>query len=103
MKYIDILILTETDLDDIFLTFLMDGVSKLNRFHRNKHGGGVMVYVWNTIPGKILEKRTCSNDAECLFAELNFRKCKWRLCGTYHPPSQNDKYYLSYLDQAFDT
>ena len=81
----------------------MDGFSKLYRFHRNKHGGGVMVYVWNTIPGKILEKRSCPNDAECLFPELNFRKCKWRLCGTYHPPSQNDKYYLSYLDQAFDT
>ena len=34
--------------------------------------------------------------------ELNFRKCKWLLCRTYHPPSQNDKYYFNYLDKAFD-
>ena len=40
---------------------------------------------------------------EGLFVELNFRKCKWLLFGTYHPPSQADVYYLGNLDKPFDT
>ena len=45
MKYIEILILTETKLDETFLTsqFLMDGFSKPYRFDRNKYGGRVMI------------------------------------------------------------
>ena len=65
----------------------MDGFSKPYRSDRNKHGGGVMIYIRGTIPTKILEKHSCRNDIECLFTELNFRKCKWLLWGTYHPPS----------------
>ena len=45
LKYTGILILTETKLDETFLRsqFLMDAFSKPYKFHRNKHGGGVMV------------------------------------------------------------
>ena len=105
MKYIEILILTETKLDETFLTsqFLMDGFSKPYRFDRNKYGGGVMIYIRYTIPSKILEKHSCPNNIECLFIELNFRKCKWLLCGMYHPPSQNDEYYFNYLGKVLDT
>ena len=105
LKYIDILILTETKLDETFLTsqFLMDGFSKPYRFDRNKYGGGVMIYIRDTIPSKILEKHSCPNNIECLFTELNFRKCKLLLCGTYHPPSQNDEYYFNYLNKTLDT
>ena len=101
LKYIDILILTETKLDETFLTsqFLMDGLSKPYRFNRNKYGGGVMIYIRDTIPIKVLGKHSCPNNIECLFIELNFRKCKRLLCGTYHPPSQNDKCYFNYLDK----
>ena len=81
----------------------MDGFSKTYRFDRNKHGGGVMVYIRDTIPSKILEKHSSPKDIECLFIELNFRKCKWLLCRTYHLPSQNDEYYFNYLDKALDT
>ena len=77
LRYIDILILTETKLDETFLTsqFLMDGFSKPYRFDRNKYGGGVTIYIRDTIPSKILEKHSCPNNIECLFIELNFRKC----------------------------
>ena len=96
LKYTDILILAEAK-------FFMDGFYKSYRFDRNKHGGGVMVYVQETIPSKILEKHSCPNNIEYLFIELNFRKFKWLLCGTYHPPSQNDEYYFNYLDKALDS
>ena len=37
----------------------MDGFSMAYRFDRNKHRGGVIVYILDTIPSKILEKDSC--------------------------------------------
>ena len=37
-----------------------------------------------------------------MFIELNFRKTKWLLFGTYHPPSQNDQYSFEALDKSLD-
>ena len=93
---LEILVVTETKLDETFLEslFLMDGFSKPYRLDRNKNGGGVMIFIRDTISSKILEKHIFPNDVESIFVELNFRKCKWLLCGTYHPPSQSDEYFL---------
>ena len=54
-----ILVLTEIKFDETFLIsqFLTDDFSKPYRFDRNKHGEGVMVYIPDTIPSKILEKK----------------------------------------------
>ena len=38
-----------------------------------------------------------------MFVELNFRKSKWLLFGTYHPPAYNDKYFFNCIDKALDT
>ena len=65
-------------------------------------GRGVMIYVHENIPSKLLTKHVLPSDIECIFLELNFRKCKWLLVGTYHPPSQNDHYFLENLDKAID-
>ena len=40
---------------------------------------------------------------EDLIVAINFRKCKWLLFGTYHPPFQADGYQFDNLDKAFDT
>ena len=61
-----------------------------------------MTHIRDSIPSKILEKYSCPKHIECLFMELNFRKCKWLLCGTYHPPSENDEYYFNYVNKALD-
>ena len=96
LKYIDILVVTETKLDETFLEslFLMDGFSKPYRLDRNKNGGRIMIFIRDTISSKILEKHIFSNNFESIFVEFNFRKCKWLLCRTYHPPSQSDEYFL---------
>ena len=96
LKYIDILFVTETKLDETFLEslFLMDVFPKPYRLDRNKDGGGVMIFIRDTISSKILEKNIFPNDVESVFVELNFRKCKWLLCGTYHPRSQRDEFFL---------
>ena len=47
LKYIDILVVTETKLDETFLEslFLMDGFSKSYRLDKNKNGGGLMIFI----------------------------------------------------------
>ena len=65
----------------------MDGFSKPYRLDRNKNGGGIMIFIRNTISRKILENHIFPNYVESIFVELNLRNYKWLLCGTYHPPS----------------
>ena len=61
-----------------------------------------MIYVRDVIPSKLLTKHFFPNDIEGLFVELNFRKCKWLLLGTYHPPSQSGQYFFENVDKALD-
>ena len=105
LKYVDVLVLTETKLDDSFpqAQFLVEGFSEPYRYDRNRKGGGVMIYIRDDIPSKCLEKHKFPGDIEGIFVELNFRKVKWLLFGTYHPPTQNDLYYFNQLDKAIDT
>ena len=76
----------------------MDGFSLPYRLDRNCNGGGVMIFVREDIPSKLLTKHNFPSDVEGLFVELNFRKSKWLLCGTYHPPAQNDQYFFNCID-----
>ena len=43
------------------------------------------------------------SDIEGLFVELNFRKAKRLLFGTYYAPSQSDRYCFNILGKALDT
>ena len=103
-EMLDILITTKTKLDDTFpvLPFHVDGFSKTYHLDRNRNRGGVIIYVREDIPSKILIKHVLPTDIEVLFIELNFRKCKWLLHGIYHPPSQSDQYFFDRLDNALD-
>ena len=59
-----------------------------------------MIHVQEVILSKLLTKHFFPNDIEGLFVELNFRKCKWLLLGTYHPSSQSDQYFFENVDKA---
>ena len=111
---IDVLVLTETHLDGSFPTeqFLIEGFKTPYRQDRNKFGGGVMIYIREDIPSKILEKHAFpdvpfdNNDnlgpIEGIFIELNFRKSRWLLFGSYHRPKQSDNYYFEKITYALD-
>ena len=51
MKYIDVLVITETELDNSFptLQFLVKGFAEPFRLDRNRNGGGVMIYIRDDI------------------------------------------------------
>ena len=100
----DILIITETKLDETYRIsqFRIDGYSMPYRLDRNRNGGGVIIYVREDIPSKILRKHFFPNDIEGVFVEIDFRKSKWLLCGTHHPPEHSDQYYFDNIDKALD-
>ena len=84
LKNIDILVIAEKKLDDAFPNsqFLVPGFSRSFRLDRNWRGGGVMIYVREDIPSKLLTKHVFPSDTECTFLELNLRKCKWNVSPT---------------------
>ena len=54
------------------------------------------------IPSRQLNKHIFPEDIEGIFVEINLRKSKWLLFGTYHPPSQQDQYYFDFISRALD-
>ena len=95
---LDILIIQETKLDASFPPeqFLIAGYSKPYRLDRNRDGGGVMIYVREDIPSKLLSKHSFTQYVEGLFVEINLRKTKLLLFGGYR--SEHPEYGLSKLD-----
>ena len=102
-KNLDILVITETKLDSTFpvTQFLIEGY-KSYRLDRNRHGGGILVYVREDIPSKELSKHTQPSDIEGIFLEINLRKTRWLLFACYHPPSQSDDYFFKNVGNSLD-
>ena len=99
-----ILIVTEIKLDSTFPSsqFITDGYSEPYRFDRNRNGGGVLIYIREDIPSKLLADHKLPHDIEGIFVELNLRKMKWLLFASYHPPSQSDEYFFHRVKKGFD-
>ena len=87
-----IVVITETKLDDSIptLQFLMKGFVEPFRLDRNRNRCGVMIYIQDDIPRKLLLKHNFQSDIEGLLSIhraqlgnvngyswlLNFMKCK---------------------------
>ena len=86
---IDILIITETKLDHTFPQnqFRIPGYRIPYRKDRDKHGGGVMIFVREDIPSDELLKHEMDEDTEILFIEVNLRKTKILLIAAYNSPT----------------
>ena len=72
----------------------MDGFSLQYRLDRNRNGVGVMIFVKEDIPSKLLTKDNFSNNVEGLFVKLNFNKMKMASFGTCHAPAENDRVFF---------
>ena len=99
---LDIIIFSETKLDDSYPTsqFIIDGYSKPFRLDRDSNGSGILLYLKEDIPCKQLINHTFCEGIEGIFIEIKFRKSKWLLFGTYHPPKQNDQLYFDNVSKA---
>ena len=57
---IDVLLISETKLDASFPSsqFILDGFTPPYRLNRMQHGGGIMRFIWESIPSKLLNADT---------------------------------------------
>ena len=82
---VDILMLSETKLDSSFPEdqFKIPGYSALYRIDRTCHGGSLILFVREDIPSKLL--LTENAPIEGFYIEINLRKEKCLICGSYNP------------------
>ena len=101
---LDILVLTETKIDLTFPTsqFLIEGFCPPFRHDRTDHGGGILIYVREDIPCKILKKQNTPEIFEGIFLEVNLRKRKWLLFGGYNPSRDNISNFVNTLGPILD-
>ena len=95
--------ISETKLDDSFPSaqFLIKGFSAPYRFDRNSKGGVLLFYIRKDIPSKILTYSS-NCDIETLLVEINLRKRKWLLNGSYNPNKSQISHHLECLNSLLD-
>ena len=83
---IDILVISETKLDESFPTnqFFMKGFTSTHRLGQNCNGGGILLHIREDIPSKPLS--TERDLTEAFFFEINLHnKKKWLISCSYNP------------------
>ena len=91
----DTFLISETKIDNSFPNsqFSINGYRMFRRA-RNCFGGDLCLYVKDSIASKQLNSHKENKDAEVIYLEINIRKRKWLIIGTYKPPSQNNSLFL---------
>ena len=101
MGNVEILMVTETKIDESFPTsqFIIPGFTSPYRFDRTKDGGGILVYIREDIPSKLLNISYIASDIECLGIEENLRKVRWLVICSYNPHKNNISNHLENLSK----
>ena len=100
---IDVLMISETKLDKSFPTsqFMINGFSAPFRLDRNDKGGGIILYIREDIPSRLVS--TDSSQVEGFFVEINLQnKKKWLLCCSYNPKKDLIRKHLYALSKSID-
>ena len=100
----DIYLISETKLDDSFpdQQFHVNGY-KMFRKDRNKFGGGLILFVKENIPCKVLNTFRFSEECEIISIDFSISNKKWLLLGIYNPPSQNEALFVEQIKLALNT
>ena len=101
---VDILLISETKLDDSFPMnqFRMEGYSTPFRLDRNNYGGGIILFVREDIPAKVLNEHLTECDIEHFFVEINLRSKKWLISCSYNPNVNSIQKHLSQISRGID-
>ena len=95
--------ISETKLDETFpaAQFSLQGFCDPYQFDRNRNGGGIMLYIREDIPSRLIEKKL-RNNSEYFFVEINLRKKKWLLCCSYNPHKNSVSTHIDFLRRELD-
>ena len=98
-----IIVLSKTKQDDSFPStqFMLKNFGTPYRLDRNSNGGGLLLYVRDDIPSKFLKvKSGCNIESICV--EVNLRKRKWFINGSYNPNKSFLPNHLECLNRIID-
>ena len=100
---VDILLISETNLDDSFpkAQFLLHGFSAPYRLDRNSKGQGILLYIREDIPSRLLNSKS-KTGIETISAEINSRKKKWFFNSSYNPNRNFISNHLECLNRIMD-
>ena len=84
---VDLLMISETKLNSSFPSaqFYMKSYLKSCRLDRNSKGWGMILYVKEDIPLKLINSSYTNHDKEYFLLSLNLRKQKWLIICNYNP------------------
>ena len=80
---------------------MIDGYSEPIRLDRNCYGGGLIFFIRDDLPCKVLP-HSLPKDVEGIFIELTLRKTKSLLMGGYNPQRNIISYFLSHVSKQLD-
>ena len=100
---IDVFMISETKLDETFpaAQFSLPGYCNPYRFDRNRNGGGIMLFIREDIPSRLVERKFRNNN-EYFFVEINLRKKKWLLCCSYNPHKNSISTHIDFFRRELD-
>ena len=98
---IDILMISETKLDSSFPKWQLQihGYSVPYRLDRNGNDGGILVFIREDIPTKLIDSQM---KIAGFFIELNLRRKKWLLCCSYNPKYSQISHHLKEIGKNLD-
>ena len=94
---VDVLIVSETKLNESFPQgqFKISGFSWPFRLDRNSNGGGIMLFVREDIPAKLIFTEV--SPIEGFYVEINLRKQKWLIFWSCNPNKHNISKHIEAL------
>ena len=101
---IDIICISETKLDESFpaSNFTIPGYSSPFRLDVSSTSGGILVFIKEHIPSKLLNKLKIPSNLQILPIEINLRKTKWLILPIYKPPSTTESYFLEHMNRIIE-
>ena len=98
---IDICLLSETKIHETFPNQQFNiNNNKTFRRGRTKYGGGLLFYINENIPCKLINDEIIAIDIEMIMFEFFVKTTKWLCIGLYKSPSQNKNYFLDILSKV---
>ena len=100
---IDIFLISESKIDTTFPTtqFKIHGYHLPYRKDRSAHAGGLLLYVREDIPSKLLQFKFDS-DIGCIIIEISIFKKIWLIMGLYNPKDQQIVNFLMVISKCLD-
>lgn len=99
---VDILMISETNFDKSFpiSQFVIDSFAKPFRIDRNINGDGIILYIREDIPAKLIHIE--NSPVECFWVEINLRNKKWVISCSYNPHQNTIDRHLNSASITFD-